>query len=135
MGVAQDLHAAAFDYRGIGYSRPPRLRKIGDLPKGVIEQWRRWCLNANHAAGAEGEWARTAYATVTTPIVSLAFTDDECMSLASIDSLHALDSGAPRTMKRVAPAAAGVGRIGHFGFFRGVFARALWPRLLATELT
>ncbi len=118
-----------------GFFPGKRLRKIGDLPKGVIEQWRRWCLDAHYAAGAEGEWARNAYAAVKTPIVSLSFTDDEFMSLASIESLHALYSGAPRTMKRIAPADANVRRIGHFGFFRSIFADSLWAGLLVTELT
>jgi predicted alpha/beta hydrolase len=70
-----------------GYFPGKRLRKVGDLPQGVIEQWRRWCLDPHYAAGAEGESARAAYAAVATPIVSLSFTDDEFMSKRSTDSL------------------------------------------------
>lgn len=118
-----------------GYFPGKRLRKVGDLPKGVIEQWRRWCLDADYAAGAEGPWARAAYRAVRTPIVSLSFTDDEFMSARSIESLHRLYEQAPRTMKRIAPADAGVRRIGHFGFFRAGFSNSLWPDFLVSELT
>lgn len=118
-----------------GYFPGKRLRLIGDLPQGVIRQWRRWCLDAHYAAGAEGEWARSAYAAVTTPIVSLSFTDDEYMSARSIESLHALYRNAPRTLKRIAPSDAGVPRIGHFGFFRESFEPTLWRSHIAPELT
>lgn len=117
-----------------GYFPGKRLRKVGDLPKGVIQQWRRWCLNADYAAGAEGQWARAAYASVTIPIVSLSFADDEFMSARSIESLHRLYENSPRAMRRIAPADLAVRRIGHFGFFRQCFADTLWARFLAPEL-
>jgi predicted alpha/beta hydrolase len=118
-----------------GYFPGKRLRLIGDLPRGVIRQWRRWCLNSSYAAGAEGEWARAAYGSVTTPLVSLSFTDDEFMSARSIDSLNALYRSAPQTLRRIAPAEAGVPRIGHFGFFRESFDSTLWRKYIAPELT
>lgn len=118
-----------------GYFPGKRLRIIGDLPKGVVRQWRRWCLNSSYAAGAEGEWARAAYASVTTPMVSLSFTDDEFMSGHSIDSLNALYRNVPQTLLRIAPADAGVRHIGHFGFFRESFESTLWRRCIAPEIT
>ena len=33
-------------------------RKVGDLPRGVILQWRRWCLNPRYHVGAEGAAVR-----------------------------------------------------------------------------
>ena len=42
-----------------GYFPGKRLRKIGDLPRGVIEQWRRWCLNREYVVGAEVAQVRT----------------------------------------------------------------------------
>jgi len=33
-----------------GYFPGKRLRKVGDLPRGVMEQWRRWCLNRESSA-------------------------------------------------------------------------------------
>ncbi len=111
-----------------------RLKKVGDLPRGVMAQWRRWCLHRDYAVGAEGEAVRRQYAAVTTPIVSLAFTDDEFMSARNTASLHGFYTNAPRTMKRIAPQDVGARRIGHFGFFRQRFAETLWLRHLLPEL-
>ena len=41
---------------------------------------------------------RRQYAAVTTPIVSLSFTDDEFMSARNTESLHGFYTGAQRTM-------------------------------------
>lgn len=120
--------------RLFGYFPGRRLRKVGDLPKGVIEQWRRWCLDKDYAAGAEGEPMRRRYAAVTTPIVSLSFADDEYMSLANTRALHDLYANAPKRMKRIAPAEIGQRRIGHFGFFRAQQEEALWRAHLLPEL-
>lgn len=126
--------AVPLSTRLFGYFPGRRLKKVGDLPKGVIEQWRRWCMHRDYAAGAEGPQMRARYAAVTTPLVSLSFTDDEYMSLANTRALHALYSGAPQTLKRIAPAEIGRKRIGHFGFFRAQHEHALWRRHLLPEL-
>lgn len=118
--------AAPLSLRLYGYFPGRRLRKIGDLPAGVMQQWRTWCLNREYVVGAEGADVRAEFARVRTPILSLSFTDDEFMSLANTRSLHSFYSGAPREMKRIAPGEIGVRRIGHFGFFRSKFADSLW---------
>ena len=41
-----------------GYFPGRRLRKVGDVPKHVMAQWRRWCLNSEYCVGAEGQWAK-----------------------------------------------------------------------------
>jgi predicted alpha/beta hydrolase len=117
-----------------GYFPGRRLRMVGDLPKGVMAQWRRWCLNPEYAVGAEGEVVREQYARVQTPIVSFSFTDDELMSGRNIESLHGFFVGARRTMTRIAPGDIGATRIGHFGFFRSENEGRLWRDLLLPEL-
>jgi predicted alpha/beta hydrolase len=117
---------APLSIRWCGYFPGRRLRKVGDLPAGVMQQWRAWCLNREYVVGAEGDGVRAQFARVNTPILSLSFTDDEFMSLANTRSLHSFYSGAPREMKRIAPREIGVRRIGHFGFFRSKFADSLW---------
>ena len=118
-----------------GYFPGRTLRKIGDLPKGVMQQWRRWCLDPEYAIGVEGEGVRAQYAAVRTPIVSLSFSDDEMMSLRNTESIHGFYSGAPRKMKRIAPQDIGARRIGHFGFFRSVYEASLWRAHLLPELS
>ena len=118
-----------------GYFPGKKLRKVGDLPHGVMQQWRRWCLDREYSVGAEGEAVRAQYAAVRTPIVSLSFTDDEMMSARNTESIHGFYTGAPRTMKRIAPRDIGAPRIGHFGFFRAAYERTLWREHLLPELS
>jgi predicted alpha/beta hydrolase len=113
-----------------GYFPGRALRKVGDLPHGVMAQWRRWCLHREYLM-AEGEGVRRQYAGVNAPILSLSFTDDEFMSARNTESIHAFYAGAPRTMKRIAPHEVGAERIGHFGFFRRRFETTLWPQVAA----
>lgn len=117
-----------------GYFPGRRLRMVGDLPRNAMAQWRRWCLNSDYAAGAEGESARAQYANVDTPITALSFTDDEMMSARNVERLHATYTGAPRKMRRVTPTDVGIARIGHFGFFKRECREPLWRSLLLPEL-
>jgi len=117
-----------------GYFPGKRLKMVGDLPRGVMAQWRRWCLHPEYAVGVEGELARRLFEGVTAPIVSFSFTDDDFMSERNTESLHRFYASAPRTMKRFAPADLGERRIGHFGFFRPELADSLWRPHLLPEL-
>jgi predicted alpha/beta hydrolase len=118
-----------------GYFPGRKLGKIGDLPKGVMAQWRRWCLDPEYAVGAEGDAVRAEYAAVRLPIVSLSFSDDEMMSARNTESIHGFYANAPRKMKRIAPRDIGARRIGHFGFFRAAFEPSLWRSHLLPELS
>lgn len=111
-----------------GYFPGRALGKVGDLPAGVMAQWRRWCLSPDYLL-SEGGTVRARFASVRTPILSLSFTDDEFMSARNTESLHAFYEAAPKTMRRIAPADIGERAIGHFGFFRRRFAATLWPQV------
>lgn len=108
-----------------GYFPGRRLRLLGDLPAGVMRQWRRWCLHPEYLVGVQ-PGARDAYARVRFPILSLSFTDDRMMPQRNIDTLHAHFTGTARTARRLSPADAG-GPIGHTGFFRRRYRDTLWP--------
>ena len=109
-----------------GYFPGRRLGAVGDLPAGVIRQWRRWCLHPQYS-GAEGPAVRQRYAAVRFPIQALSITDDEMMTLPGTQSLLALYANAPRRIERVAPADHGLPRIGHLGWFHPRFQATLWP--------
>jgi predicted alpha/beta hydrolase len=117
-----------------GYFPGKALGMVGDLPAGVIRQWRRWCLDPEYAIGAEGPVVRDLFARVTAPIASLSFTDDEMMSERSIQVLHRGYVAAPTTLRRIAPAEVGMARIGHFGMFRPEARAALWQTAVRPEL-
>jgi predicted alpha/beta hydrolase len=112
-----------------GYFPGRKLRKVGDLPAGVILQWRKWCLNPRYSVGAEGEVARQCYANARFPVLALSITDDELMTLRGTHSLVNLYENAPREVQRIAPADIAVRRIGHFGLFRSEHEAVLWPRV------
>ncbi len=110
-----------------GYFPGKTLRVIGNLPRGVIGQWRRWCLHPEYMIGVEGDSVRADFATLKTPMLLLSFTDDELMSAVSTESLHRFYANASIEHQRIAPSDLGVVRIGHFGFFRRHSEQTLWP--------
>jgi len=112
-----------------GYFPGRRLGMVGDLPAGVVLQWRRWCLSPRYSVGAEGEPVRQRYASARFPVHALSVDDDEMMTLTGIRSLVALYENAPSAVERIAPQALGIGRLGHFGAFRREREADLWPRL------
>lgn len=126
--------AAPLSLRLFGYFPGRRLRKVGDLPKGVMAQWRRWCLHPHYAIGVEGEALRASYASVRTPIDAISFDDDEYMSARNVASLHGFYTGAPQSHHRWTRGQHGVERVGHFGFFR-TRSQLLWEALLLPALT
>ena len=112
-----------------GYFPGKRIGKVGDLPRGVVLQWRRWCMHPRYHVGAEGEAVRALFAAAKFPIVALSITDDELMTERGTRVLIDCYENAPRQLQRIAPADVGVQRIGHFGFFRRQFEPTLWRRL------
>lgn len=112
-----------------GYFPGARLRKVGDLPRGVILQWRRWCMHPRYHVGAEGEALRVKFASARFPVVALSMTDDELMTERGTRVLIDCYENAPRELHRIAPQDAQARRIGHFGFFRAQFQATLWTRV------
>ena len=113
-----------------GYFPGRRLRKVGDLPEGVIMQWRRWCLNPRYHVGAEGATVRESFEQARFPVIALLMTDDELMTERGTRVLVDCYANAPRRIERIAPQDLAVRRIGHFGFFREQFEGTLWRRAI-----
>jgi len=114
-----------------GYFPGKRIGKVGDLPRGVILQWRRWCLDPRYHVGAEGAAVREQFEQVRFPVVALSITDDELMTERGTRVLVDCYPNAPRRIERVAPVDVSAKRIGHFGFFRDQFQSSLWARSVA----
>jgi predicted alpha/beta hydrolase len=113
-----------------GYFPGRALGMIGDLPRGVALQWRRWCLHPEYLL-AEGEAARAAFERVRCPILSLSFADDEMLPKSAIESLNGFYRNARLEHRHLAPADAGARRVGHFGFFSERHGARLWAESLA----
>jgi predicted alpha/beta hydrolase len=114
-----------------GYFPGRRIGKVGDLPAGVVLQWRRWCMNPRYHVGAEGAPVREQFEAARFPVVALSITDDELMTERGTRVLVDCYANAPRRIERIAPADVDVKRIGHFGFFRDQFQSSLWARTAA----
>jgi predicted alpha/beta hydrolase len=112
-----------------GYFPGRRLKKVGDLPRGVMAQWRRWCLSPHYMMGEGGPALRQRYAALQVPMLALSFSDDEFMSRRNIESLHGFYAGAAKAMRHIAPSERGLRRIGHFGFFRPQHQPSLWTEI------
>jgi predicted alpha/beta hydrolase len=117
-----------FVTRAVGYFPGKKLRTVGDLPSGVANQWRKWCLDVDYM-GVEGEALRAQLAGVDIPITALSIQDDELMTLRGTKALFGLYRGAQVEVRRVRPADHGLARVGHFGFFRPGMETTLWPML------
>ena len=114
-----------------GYFPGRALKKVGDLPSGVILQWRRWCLHPTYSVGAEGAAVAQSYDAVRFPVLALSMADDELMTLRGTHNLVNLYANTERRVESISPAELKVRRIGHFGFFRDQFRQSLWPRAVA----
>ena len=112
-----------------GFFPGKALRMVGDLPRGVAYQWRRWCLHPDYLL-SEGDGARGAYARFAAPILSYSFEDDDILTRAAVDSLNAFYASAPITRRHVAPGEISAGRIGHFGYFSERSRETLWRESL-----
>ena len=113
-----------------GYFPGKRIGKVGDLPRGVILQWRRWCLDPRYHVGAEGAAVREQFEQVRFPVVALSITDDELMTERGTRAGRLLrQRAAPHRTRR----AGGREHDAHrpLRFFRDQFQSSLWARSVA----
>lgn len=115
----------------VGYFPGERLGIVGNVPRSAMAQWRKWCLHQDYLVGAENLYER--YAEVTTPIISLAFSDDELLTKRNISAMHDFYANAPQQRHFVEPQELGVQEIRHFALFRPR-AKTIWQELLAPQI-
>lgn len=123
--------AMPFYTRLFGYFPGKKLRKVGDLPRGVALQWTRWCRHPEYIVDDAGRPMRDGHANIRIPIFGLSFEDDEYIPKVAIDQLHGFYRAANVERRHVVPKDVGARRIGHFGFFKPQYRDSLWP--LAAE--
>lgn len=99
-----------------GYFAGARFNAVGDLPRGVIAQWKRWSTHPDFVI-SEGPQVRQAYANVKLPITAVVFTDDEMASRKGVRAMHSYYTGTKVTHLEIRPQDHGLRRVGHFHFF------------------
>ena len=108
-----------------GYFPGARLGMVGDLPGGVMRQWRRWCLSPEYLLSAEGLHA--LYLSAVFPLVSLHMRDDEMLAESGARMMHSAH-GNGRRFEVIEPS--GGQRVGHLGIFKPRHRDTHWPSLL-----
>jgi len=114
-----------------GYVPRGALWRGDALPAGVFLEWRKWCLRPAHfAPDLVGDREHGPFAAVRAPVLALSFSDDPIATPEAVDALLALYPNAAIERRRITPAAAGVRRIGHHGFFAERHRESLWRAAL-----
>ena len=97
------------------------------LPRGVYEEWKRWCLRPDHfGADLHTYLADNYFAEIRAPLLTVAFTDDPIATRRTVAELHKFYPNAARESRWYAPVDAGSKRIGHEGFFASRHRESLW---------
>lgn len=108
----------------VGYL-PGKLGMGEDLPRGVAEEWARWCMHPDYLFSDHPE-AREGFERITSPVLVWSATDDAYAPRASVEELVGKLSGAWVHHARVRPRDVGARSLGHFGFFRPRARDTLW---------
>ena len=112
--------------RALGYT--PGWAGLGmDLPKGVFEQWTKWVMQPRYLFDDEKLDALKNFQNFNGALRALCMTDDTWATRPAVELLCAGFTSVKPDIVSITPADAGVGRIGHFGFFKPRHRETLWP--------
>lgn len=111
-----------------GYFPARRLGVGEDQPAGVARQWARWGRHRDYLLrDAPAAW-RAGYDAIRMPILGIGFADDPYAPHRAMAAILSLYRNAAVDHRQIDPQAAGLGAVGHFGFFRPRFRDTLWPQ-------
>lgn len=97
------------------------------LPRGVFEEWKRWCLRPTHfAPDLETYLSDNVFAEIRAPLLTVGFTDDPIATPRTVEAINRFFPNVRRESRWYSPADAGVKRIGHEGFFSSRNRDSLW---------
>ncbi|MEO8019152.1 MAG: alpha/beta fold hydrolase [Pseudomonadota bacterium] len=97
------------------------------LPRGVYEEWRRWCLRREHFSPDLVTYlSDNCFAAIRAPVLTVGFTDDPIATRRTIEAINRFFPNVARESRWYTPADAGSPRIGHEGFFALRHRDTLW---------
>lgn len=94
---------------------PGRAGLGEDLPRGVAEEWAKWCSSPDYLISHQPE-ARERFARFDKPLLFYGFVDDDFAPRRAVDALLARFPSGSLDHRRVAPRELGAQAISHFGF-------------------
>lgn len=114
-----------------GYSRLKSIGIMEDLPKNLINSWRNWCNVPDYFFDPKhySEIAEISnFKNFEVPIDVLIASDDEICTPKNVENFWKhVASTKTITVQYIDPSEYGKKEIGHFGFFRKIFNKTLWP--------
>ena len=115
-----------------GYLPWSKLNMGADLPKGVYQQWRKWCKHPTYFfADPEQQQLHEQYAQVKTPIYAVAALDDDWALPSSRYAFMQHYRHAPMHFINISADEFRLKQIGHMGYFRKG-SEPIWDKMLNT---
>ncbi len=103
---------------------PGQLGLGVDLPKGVAQEWARWCRTPGYFLGENSD-ATARFGRFNAPTRLYTFSDDDFAPRGAVRALKR-SLGSKPTWVHLSPRDLGAEAIGHFGFFKSRFSGSLW---------
>lgn len=100
-----------------------------DMPKGVVNEWAKWCKNPRYFLDDHPELGERI-ARWDGNLLALSVTDDAFAPLVNVEWLVERHESARIEHVRFAPRDLGVDAFGHFGFFRSRHEASVWSEML-----
>ena len=97
------------------------------LPRGVFEEWRRWCLRPDDfGPDLHSYLTDNVFAEIQAPLLNVGFSDDPIATRRAVAALNGFFPKVQHESRWYTPADAGSTRIGHEGFFASRHRDTLW---------
>ena len=100
-----------------------------DVPSGATAQWARWARQPGYLFNGKLNLDTSRYRNFSFPLLAWIFDDDIYAPEKSVRALLARMPGTDIAIKKINGLTSGLGRIGHFGFFREKMRNSLWPEI------
>ncbi|APD06053.1 hypothetical protein UJ101_00511 [Flavobacteriaceae bacterium UJ101] len=111
-----------------GYFPGKLFGVMEDLPKGMANEWSKWCRSKNYFFDFKPDLQEN-FNQVTKKIVALSCSDDLYAPKEAVDWLFERYENASVERIHLKPEDLNVKKIGHFGFFKSEFENTVWKML------
>lgn len=109
-----------------GFFPGKKIGFLGNLPAGVAKEWSDWCDKPN---GLFDYYPDNNYRKLRVPLLAFSFKDDWHCPPRAVQELLNRFLAAEITWHHLKPAAAGMKKVGHNGFFKEELKASLWAYL------
>lgn len=112
-----------------GYFPGKKLGVMEDLPKGMVREWRKWCVTPDYLFGYYEEES-LFFHKVRGKLIVYSIEDDRFAPGEAVNWLSRKYAGTGMVRRHLIPADFGLEKIGHFGIFKSKNKSHFWNVLL-----